>query len=215
MNDKDTLIIGITGGIGSGKTSVARMFEGFGAKVFYADREASALMHEDKEVKAQLIREFGKDIYDRDGALNRKYMSDMVFDATDESRERLGRLNSIVHPAVIEKMIRTLETWSQEGEKLIAVESALIYEAELDEGFDYIILVQSPKDAVIKRISGERGLSPDEIVNRMDAQIPNEEKAGVADFVIDNKGTIDELRNSARFIFDIVSNMPPVDKKES
>jgi dephospho-CoA kinase len=138
----------------------------------------------------------------------------MVFGGSEESREKLGRLNSIVHPAVIEKMIRTLETWSLEGEKLIAVESALIYEAELDEGFDYIILVKSPKEAIINRIAGERGISPDEIVRRMEEQIPDKEKEGAADFVIDNKGTKDDLRNSARFIYDIISNMPKIENKD-
>jgi dephospho-CoA kinase len=196
------LVIGITGVIGSGKTTVASIIEEEGFKVFYTDKIAKDVIEKDETVRKKLISEFGKDVFDENGQLNNKYLSDLVFNS--EGDDNLNKLNNIIHPVVIQKMIDITKNCETEGESVIFFESALIFEAGLEDGFDYIISVVSDIDKTVKRL--ENKMSKIDILKRMSKQIPQEEKAKNSDFVIENNGSIEDLKNSIKFILNIIKS---------
>jgi dephospho-CoA kinase len=128
----------------------------------------------------------------------------LVFSDIDKSSDNLAKLNQIVHPCVIEEMMERIEDFALQGEKIIFVESALIYEAELEDGFDYIIVVDAPEEMRIKWAKEKMKLSEEQIRNRISGQISTEVKKNLADFVIQNNGTIPEMLASAEFVLDLI-----------
>ena len=178
------LRIGITGGIGSGKSTVAKVFEVLGIPVYYADDAAKRLMNEDEELKGKILRQFGNDIY-KDGKLDRKQMAAIVF----ASPERLEQLNKLVHPATI----KDAERWMQEyvlsgGQKTpyTLKEAALIFESGAQEQLDYVIGVRAPAPLRIQRTLQRDGVSREEVIARMDKQMDESIKMKLCDFVLVN-----------------------------
>lgn len=178
------LKIGLTGGIGSGKSTVAKIFESLGIPVYYADEAARRLMNEDKEIKAELIKAFGKESYINDH-LNRPYISSLVFN----DKEKLDLLNFITHPATIrdanEWMQKLAETGGQTPSYIIK-EAALIFESGSSEFLDYVIGVYAPAPLRVKRTMDRDGVSKEEVIKRMNGQINEEMKMKLCDFVIVN-----------------------------
>ena len=207
----EVLIIGITGGFGSGKSSVANIIKESGYPVIFTDKLAKEILFNDKNVKSRLIEKFGKNIYFDDGNPNTELISKFVFSDNDESKKNLNTLNSIVHPPVISEMIKEIEKMAALGFKTIFVESALIYEAGLDEGFDYIIDVDTKDDIKIDRLVRRTGLKPEQIQQRMNEQLSPQYKKEISDFVIENNTDIEALRKSTGIILDIVTNLPKKD----
>lgn len=197
-------VIGITGGIGSGKTTLAKIIESLGYKVIYTDDLAKQIMNENPEVKKKIIEAFGEKIYNQDSSLNNKYLSDIVFASTEESNEKLQMLNRIVHPVVIDEMIKETERLEQSGEEIVFIESALIYKLGLEEGFDFIILVDSNDELRIKRATKRLGITEAEVRDRISKQNSTQVEKNLADFVIENNGTIEELSDRARFIIELI-----------
>ena len=172
------LKIGLTGGIGSGKTVVARIFELLGIPVYYADAAAKTIMNEDESLKALIIEHFGKAAY-TDGTLNRAYISSIVF----QNKEKLALLNSLVHPATI----RAAEKWMQQQQTAYAIkEAALIFESGSQNGLDLVIGVYAPKSLRILRTMQRDTISRDEVLKRMSNQVNEELKMKLCDFVIYN-----------------------------
>ena len=136
-------VVGITGGIGTGKTTLAKIIENLGYKVIYTDLLAKKIMTENPEIKKKIIDAFGEMSYQIDGSINNKYIADIVFGENGGQNDKLNTLNRIVHPAVIEEMINETEKLEQNGEEIVFIESARIYELNLQEGFDFIIVVDS------------------------------------------------------------------------
>lgn len=196
------LVIGITGVIGSGKTTLASMIEEEGYKVFYTDNLAKEIIDSDENVRAKLVSEFGKEVFKTDGKLNSNYLSELVFNS--ESTENLEKLNNIIHPSVIQKMIDITNKCEQEGDKMIFFESALIFEAGLEEGFDYIITVVSDLEKTIERL--ESRMNRVDVLKRLAKQISQEEKVKNSDFVIENNGAIEDLKKSIKFILNIIKS---------
>jgi dephospho-CoA kinase len=203
MNE-DFKVIAITGGIGSGKSTVAKFFADKGFPVINTDFLAKDLMNFNSEVKEKLISHFGEQIYNSENLINNKVLSELVFSDIDKSSDNLAKLNQIVHPCVIEEMMERIEDFALQGEKIIFVESALIYEAELEDGFDYIIVVDAPEEMRIKWAKEKMKLSEEQIRNRISGQISTEVKKNLADFVIQNNGTIPEMLASAEFVLDLI-----------
>ncbi|HOV91534.1 MAG TPA: dephospho-CoA kinase [Candidatus Kapabacteria bacterium] len=197
-------VIGITGGIGSGKTSLAKIIEEFGYKVIYTDNLAKKILNENQNIRNKIIETFGENSYNPDLTFNNKYISQIVFNGTDESKRKLQNLNRIVHPAVIDEMIKETERLEQNGEEIVFIESALIYEIGLEDGFDYIIVVDANEDVRAKRAADRLGITIDEVKARMRQQNSTQVEKNLADFVIENNGTIEELKDSARFIIDLI-----------
>lgn len=172
------LKIGITGGIGSGKTTVAKVFEVLGIPVYYADDEAKEIMHKNELLKQQLIFYFGKDTY-VDGKLNRKHLSSIVF----ADKEKLELLNSLVHPVTI----TDAEQWfKRQQSPYVLKEAALLFESGAAEGLDYIIGVTAPAAIRIKRVMDRDGVTSDDVKKRMLNQIEETIKIRLCDFIIHN-----------------------------
>ena len=172
------LSIGLTGGIGSGKTTVAGIFKVLGIPVYYADDAAKRLMDEDEKVKAAIENNFSKEAY-KDGKLDRKYLSEIVFNNSD----KLALLNSIVHPATI----KDAHEWIQkQSSPYIIKEAALLFESGSDQKLDHIIGVKAPLDLRILRVMKRDNVSREEILSRMNKQMDEEAKLALCDFIIIN-----------------------------
>ncbi len=172
------LLIGLTGGIGSGKTTIARIFEVLGIPVYYADAAAKRIMNEDENIKEALINSFGKKAY-KNGKLNRSYLSNIVFSNAD----KLNLLNSIVHPATI----KDAEEWIKKQTAPYSIkEAALLFESGSNQNLDYVIGIKSPLELRISRAMKRDGVSHDEVMARMNKQMSEEIKLSLSDFVIIN-----------------------------
>ncbi|MDR1667299.1 MAG: dephospho-CoA kinase [Bacteroidales bacterium] len=172
------LTIGITGGIGSGKTTACTVFETLGAPVYYADTRAKELMNTDRHLKALLQEHFGTDIY-QEGRLNRKQLSALIFN--DE--KRLQMVNGWVHPAVA----RDFESWLEEqSAPYVLEETAILFESGISSRFDKVILVTAPEDMRVERVCRRDAVPAATVKARMTHQWPEEKKTALADFIIYN-----------------------------
>lgn len=182
--------LGVTGGIGSGKTTVCRFLEEQGARVFYADLEAKRLMQEDPEARAEIEAAFGPESYADDGTLNRAYLAEQAFG--DE--EKLERLNAIVHPRVFASFEAAKARAREEDIPLLVHEAALIFEAGGDAHVDAVAVVDAPEDARIERVVERDDVTSDAVRARMGHQLPPETLRRRADYVVENDGTLEDLR---------------------
>jgi dephospho-CoA kinase len=172
------LKIGLTGGIGSGKTTVAKIFETLGIPVYYADDEAKRIMNEDEVLKQSIIESFGPSSY-INGTLNRAFISGQVFD----NPAKLAQLNALVHPATIRD---SLDWIQRQHAPYVIKEAALIFESGMELQLDYVIGVSAPKDLRIMRSMNRDGLKREEVLKRMENQMNEEKKIGLCNFVITN-----------------------------
>jgi dephospho-CoA kinase len=202
-----SLVVAITGGIGTGKTSIADIIRLEDFDVISSDSSAGELMKANKEIQKKLKTLFGNEIYLEDGNINKPLLSSLIFGDTEKHKANLTKLNSIVHPLVIEKMIETVQSLEDQGKKLIFVESALTFEANLDDGFDYIIVADAPEEVCIERAMSRSGLSREEVLWRMDSQMSQKDKTGFADFVISNSGSKEELKKSVDFVLNVLKEL--------
>jgi len=169
---------GLTGGIGSGKSTVARVFELLGTPVYYADTAAKTIMNEDASLKTLITEHFGEAAY-TGGILNRAYISTIVF----ENEEKLALLNSFVHPATIS----AAEQWMQQQNTAYVIkEAALIFESGSQESLDMVIGVYAPKHLRIQRTMQRDNINREAVLKRMSNQVNEELKMKLCDFVIHN-----------------------------
>ena len=172
------LKIGITGGMGSGKSTVAKVFETLGIPVYYADDAAKRILNENEELKAKIINYFGQDAYNENG-LNRSYLASIVFN----DREKLDLLNSLTHPLTI----ADANAWFEKQKSPYSIkEAALLFESGAAEGIDYIIGVDAPRAIRIRRIMQRDQLTASEIEKRFSKQLQEDIKMKLCDFVIKN-----------------------------
>lgn len=172
------LKIGLTGGLGSGKSTIAKIFEVLGIPVYYADAEAKRIMHTDPELKAKIIRHFGEESY-ANNQLNREYLSGIVFN----DKEKLALLNSLVHPVTI----RDSKDWINRQTTPYAIkEAALVFESGSQEYLDYVIGVSAPAHLRIHRAMQRDNLTRGEVQQRMSKQIEEVIKMHLCDFIIYN-----------------------------
>lgn len=172
------LKIGITGGIGSGKSTVANIFEVLGIPVYYADDAAKRLMNEDEELKEKIKLQFGNEVY-KNGRLDKKYLADIVF----ASPGKLALLNALVHPATL----RDADNWMHNQTSPYTLkEAALIFESGAHQHLDYVIGVTAPAPLRILRTMQRDGITREEVIARMDKQMDEAIKMKLCDFVIKN-----------------------------
>jgi len=196
--------LGVTGGIGSGKTTVCRFLEAEGAKVFYADIEAKRLMREDADARAAIEAAFGSESYTDEGALNRPYLAEQVFSDPD----KLERLNAIVHPLVFEAFETAKERAAEEDIPLLVHEAALLFEAGGDAHVDATAVVDAPESDRVARVVERDDATPEQVRARMAHQLPPEELRRRADYVIDNDGSLDDLRTASIALYRAVVDDP-------
>lgn len=177
--------IGITGGIGTGKSLVCRIFQCFGVPVYDADSHAKELMTTDGILISNIKKEFGELSYNTDGSLNRNYLSLRVFN----DAEQLRKLNQLVHPRVAIDYKRWVE--NKVGAKYVLKEAALLFEAGTYQQLDKVIVVTAPEDLRIKRVlKRDRHRSEAQVKSIVENQMPEEEKMKRADFIVNNDETV-------------------------
>lgn len=177
------LEVGITGGIGSGKTTVCKVFEELGIPVYYADDRAKRLLEHDPHVVEQVQQLFGREIYDSRGKVDRKTIAARVFN----DKELLTKLNAIVHPAVQEDYHRWVLAHRQKAPYVLK-EAALLVEAGTYKQLDALICVTAPKELRIERIIQRDQATRDAVLARMQNQLPQPDKVKLSDYVIKNDG---------------------------
>lgn len=176
------LKVGITGGIGSGKSTVAKIFSSLGIPVYDADRAAKRLVLTDLDIRKKIIENFGSESY-VNGQYNRRYISQIVFN----NKQKLDLLNQIIHPATI----RDANRWFSTQDAPYALkEAALIFESNSQKHLDYVIGVYAPEEIRIQRTIEREGISADEVKARINKQMDENEKMNLCDFVIDNSGSV-------------------------
>lgn len=200
-------LIGITGGIGTGKSTVSRLLRERGWTVYASDDTAKEIMATDAEVRTELSSAFGADVL-TDQGVNAPFLASLVFGPTDEHHARLTRLNQIVHPRVLDAHMHAIEREHAAGTKLIAIESALLYEVELEDGFDWVVVVDAPHDVCVARVMERSKTTAAEVERRMAEQLAMEEKRGMADFVIENGTTLADLERATAMVATIIEAFP-------
>jgi dephospho-CoA kinase len=209
---KSLLAVGITGGIGTGKTEVCNIFASLGARIIYADEVAKRLIETNPTIRKNIERQFGTTLFLQDGSFDRKQMAKLVFN-DDSARETL---NAIVHPFTLKKINEEIEeAKTTKRSPLLMVEAALLYEAKGDRMFDYMIVVDAEEERQVERVMKRDESSKDEVLKRIRSQMPNKEKAEKADFVIQNNGTRATLEQSCAFLFSLLTKISATDISEN
>lgn len=172
-------IIGLTGGIGSGKTSIMKYIETLGYKVYYADDAGRKVMQE-KEVIDKIVSVLGSDVLDENHALNRKAIAEIVF----SNSEKLKELNNIIHPAVANDFKNFVSNLPKN--EIVVKESAILFESKSNEDCDFVILITAPEEIRINRVMKRDNLTFEEVKRRIDNQMADDIKIEMSDFVISN-----------------------------
>src|SRR3954467_4287009 len=183
------LLIGLTGNIASGKSEVARMLEERGATLIDADVLAREAVGPETQALRDIVKRWGKDILNDDGSLDRGALRQIVFADQDE----LDALNRIVHPGVTRLRDREIAIAKERGDQIVVCVIPLLFERNLVEEFDAIVLVDSPRPLRLERLVNTRGLEETDAMNMIAAQMPAELKRARADYCIDNSGSLDDL----------------------
>lgn len=192
--------IGLTGGIGSGKSLVAAMFKSLGVPVFSADEIGRNLTETDKSIKRGIQRYFGSRVLAKDGSLDRNRLADIIF----SSREKREKLNAMIHPLVLKKIKKeTAELEKKQGVPFVIHEAALIYEAGADKDLDYVVVVDADEETRIRRLVERDGVPRADVLRRIKSQMPSENKRRLADFVVENNGDVKSLEGRVRFLYDL------------
>ena len=190
------LKIAITGSIGSGKSAFADFIKEAGYTIIKADDISKEILARNNEVKEKVINAFGKESF-TDSEINRKYLAEKVF--SDPGNVMI--INSILHPLVIKKVNDLMLEELKKSDRIF-VEAALIYEADMEEMFDYVVLITAGKEVRYIRKSGT--LTPEDFEKRDFNQIPDEEKKKRADFIFENNGSLKELRDKAKLLLSLI-----------
>ena len=201
------LKVGLTGGIASGKSVVGEMFVALGAHLIEADRIAHELMQPGEVVYDEVVRHFGSGILNPDGTVSRPKLAEAAFGSPDRNTpSRIEELNQIVHPAVIRRQEEWMESVGRRDSGAIAmVEAALIVEAGAARRFDRLVVVTCHPEQRLQRwavrMKVDEEVARREVIRRLAAQLPDQEKIKVADFVIENSGSLDETNRQVRAIY--------------
>jgi len=188
--------VAITGGIGSGKSSFARIIESKGYPVIKADELAKQLMSTHKTIRKKIILAFGEESYSGD-SLNTEHLAKIVF----PDPEKTKILNSIVHPVVISEIKKLLD---QETSPLVFCEAALIFEARMTPLFDYIVLITADEQLRIRRVVERDKVSPEAVLSRMQNQMSEIEKNKRSHYIFENNGTLAELESKANLLITLL-----------
>ena len=189
------LKVGLTGGIGSGKSTASKFFEKLGAFILDADKEAKNLLEKNEIVQHEVISEFGTDIINTTGKVDRNKLARVAFQDVDHQR----RLNSVVHPYIYDLIDKTFDKILSDGKHAVfIIDAAMIYESGYDIHLDYIIVITAQLKNRMERALARKTLTREEILKRIEFQWPEEEKVGMADFVIHNDGSEKELNDNIK-----------------
>ena len=197
---KDKIVVGITGGIGSGKSAVCRMLAEKGFRVFYADAIAKELYLRDKKLLKQIVKASSKEILNFKGIVILPKLKEFIF----SNRKNYLKFNSIIHPVVIEYLKKEIQ---KAEEKVIIIEAALIFESSFDKVLDYVITVFSDKKIRLERMKLRDGTKKSEVEKIMKFQMDEKKKIEKSDFVIVNNEGVNELSEKVNLLAGILQTM--------
>jgi dephospho-CoA kinase len=192
-----TRTLGVTGGIGSGKSTVCEILEAFGARVFEADQVGKQLMTENYDVRQEVTDKFGIDSYTPGGKLNAGYLADVVF----SDPERVRVINAIVHPRVLSAFEEALSMARRDGISALVLESALMFQSGGHRLVDAVIAVDTKPSLRKGRVMERDGVTSEDVDSRMQHQMPTDEVRKRADYVVTNNGSTDNLRDAVADVY--------------
>lgn len=198
-----TIVLGLTGGIGTGKSTVSKIFNEKGIKIINLD-EISHDIIDRKNIVDKLIDNFGNSIFDKNtNQISRKELGKIVF----KDKEKLKKLNSIMHPEILKIMREKIKFYKEvEKEKIIIVEVPLLFEINLEKEFDKVILVYSNRETQVKRIIERDNRTEEEALNIINSQMDLEEKKKKSDYILENNSNIDNLLTEIEKLIKILEN---------
>ena len=192
------LKVALTGGIGSGKSEVSALFNKWGAYIFDADKIAKQILDKNKTAQKELILEFGSDVISAEGIIDKKKLSRVAF----QNELNQLKLNTIIHPYVFKEIDLCFESIIEKGNHdIFIVDAALIYESGADIHMDYVIVVTSHLRIRTERVMKKGDLSRDDFLKRVELQWPEKDKIEMADFIIYNNASKDELKKEAKKVY--------------
>lgn len=199
------MIVGLTGGIVSGKSTVAKMFRDLGTKIIDADKLGHKVILPHKPAWEKIVKLFGKELLREDLSIDRKKLGEIVFG----DQRLLKKLNEITHPEIIKLIkeeIKLIKKKKDKKEDILIIDAALIYEAKIDNLMDKIIVVYVEEDEQIKRLKKRDNLSAEKALKRIKSQMSINKKIKFADYIIDNSNSLDKTREQVEKIWqDLVS----------
>jgi len=198
---KNPLIVAVTGGIGSGQSTVCSFLKEWRCKVINADNKAKEVIQHDRKLQNELKSAFDRSIFRKDRTLDTKRLAEFAF--KDEISTQ--KLNQLVHPRMVESLVEEMEQARFSGKyPIIVIDAALIYEISIENMFDAVIVVDAPVRLRERRVMERDKMTRNEFRSRLDKQIPLDDKVSWADYVIKNDGTIDNLKQKTRTIFNLL-----------
>ena len=193
------LKIGLTGGIGSGKSEVSNFLQSWGAYIFDADKESKNIINNNLEAQKEIIKEFGSDVIDPNQTINRQKLARIAFQ--DEFHQQT--LNAIIHPYVFKRINNSFEKIKIENNhNCFVVDAALIYESGADTHMDYVIVVSSLISHRTERVMSRNNITREDFLKRVSLQWPEEDKENMADYIIQNNSNLESLEKEAKKVFD-------------
>jgi dephospho-CoA kinase len=191
-------VIGLTGGIGSGKSTVSQLLHELGAVVLDADRIGHEAYKPNTETWLEVVSAFGRQILTSNGEIDRRRLAQIVF----SDPESLARLNQIVHPRMYEMMKTKIEEFRRQGVKVVVLEAAILLEADWTPLVDEVWVTVTPEHEVVKRTVERTGLPEEQVIARIRSQLSSEERTKHANVIINNDGSIDELKVKIKELWD-------------
>lgn len=190
------ITVGVTGGIGSGKTTVCKVWERLGAKVIYADNLAKELMQKDDRLKLKLTEAFGENTYLKDKSLNKPHLIKEAFE-----KHRVEELNEIVHPILREKIKELMQSYERKGVEVFVVEAAVLLNNGRPDYVEKIVLVTSDREKRIERVIKRDQATEQDITARVEKQPDFDKATHLVDYIITNNGSLNELKDSATKLY--------------
>ena len=191
------LVIGLAGGIGSGKSSVSGMLKNLGAIIIDADKLGHEVYLPGTEGLREVVSEFGEDILSSNGEIDRRILGSKVFG----SPEAMAKLNAIVWPRIKNKVTELIEENSQLGTEVLVLDAAVLIEAGWTSVVDEVWVVTAPVDQIISRLESRNGITEEQAMSRINSQMTTEQRVEYADIVIENDNSLDELMSSVQHIW--------------
>ena len=188
------LVIGLTGGIGTGKSEIARLLQSLGAVVINADQVGHEAYASDSESWHEVVNAFGKDILQPGGEIDRRKLGTIVF----ADPQQLAKLNGIMHPRMARMVEDRIQGLREEEVQVVVVEAALLFEAGWDTLVDEVWVAESPVEVVIERLQARSGMDEEEVRKRIESQMGRSERMERADLVVDNSGDVDTLETTVK-----------------
>ena len=204
------ILLGVTGGIASGKTAVARMLEELGAPIIDFDVLSRVVVEPDKSAWKEIVAYFGEQVLQEDKTLDRKKLSEIVF----RDLEKRKKLESFIHPRIFGEFTRLVKEFAaQDPGAIIQAVVPLLYEVNLQYLFHKVLLVYTPEEIQIERLMKRDGISREMAVNILSSQLPLEEKRSYADFIVDNSGSLEETKKQVQEIWEKLKKLPKENRK--